>query len=50
MPLFARSPAPILLIELELHLKGDFKKTEKKVTWLSTDGQDLIPAELYDFD
>ncbi|KEY75757.1 glutamyl tRNA synthetase [Aspergillus fumigatus] len=37
-------------LELELHLEGDFKKTEKKVTWLSTEGQDLIPVELVDFD
>lgn len=37
-------------IELELHLEGDFKKTEKKITWLSVEGQDLIPAELVDFD
>jgi len=41
---------PITEIELELHLAGDVKKTEKKVTWLSTEGQDLIPAELYEFD
>lgn len=37
-------------LELELHLEGDFKKTEKKVTWLSTKGQELIPVELVDFD
>jgi glutamyl-tRNA synthetase len=24
--------------------------TEKKVTWLSTEGQSLIPVELVDFD
>ncbi|KAF7596602.1 hypothetical protein BBP40_001003 [Aspergillus hancockii] len=36
-------------LQLELHLAGDFKKTEKKVTWLSTD-QDLVPVELVDFD
>lgn len=41
---------PIKDIELELHLEGDVKKTEKKVTWLSVEGQDLIPAELMDFD
>jgi glutamyl-tRNA synthetase len=40
---------PITDIELELHLEGDFKKTEKKVTWLSTD-QNLVPAETYEFD
>ncbi|KAJ5104680.1 Glutamyl/glutaminyl-tRNA synthetase class Ib [Penicillium alfredii] len=37
-------------LELELHLEGDFKKTEKKVTWLSNEGQDLVPVELVDFD
>ena len=36
-------------IELELHLQGDFKKTKKKVTWLSAD-QELIPVELVEFD
>ena len=36
-------------IELELNLEGDFKKTKKKVTWLSAD-QKLIPLALYDFD
>jgi glutamyl-tRNA synthetase len=41
---------PITDIELELHLEGDVKKTEKKVTWLSTEGQDLVKAELYEFD
>jgi glutamyl-tRNA synthetase len=32
---------PITNIELELHLEGDVKTTKWKVTWLSTDGQDL---------
>jgi glutamyl-tRNA synthetase len=41
---------PITEVELELHLEGDVKKTEKKVTWLSTEGQELIPVELVDFD
>jgi len=36
-------------LELELHLEGDVKKTDKKVTWLST-SQDLIPAEVWEFD
>ncbi|EAA58880.1 hypothetical protein AN8224.2 [Aspergillus nidulans FGSC A4] len=36
-------------LELDLNEKGDFKKTEKKVTWLSTD-QDLVPVDLVDFD
>ena len=37
-------------LELELHLAGDVKKTDKKVTWLSTAGQELVAAECYDFD
>ncbi|KAJ5775135.1 uncharacterized protein N7511_000146 [Penicillium nucicola] len=36
-------------LELELHLAGDVRKTEKKVTWLATD-QDTVPVELVDFD
>jgi len=40
---------PITDIELELHLEGDFKKTEKKVTWLSSD-QDLVKAECWEFE
>ena len=40
---------PITGIELELHLDGDVKKTEKKVTWLSAD-QSLVKADVYDFD
>lgn len=40
---------PITEIELELHLDGDVKSTEKKVHWLSTD-QELVPAEVWEFD
>ncbi|KAF2140740.1 uncharacterized protein K452DRAFT_288828, partial [Aplosporella prunicola CBS 121167] len=40
---------PVTSVELELHLQGDFKKTSKKLTWLST-AQDLVPVELVDFD
>ncbi|RDW93126.1 glutamate--tRNA ligase GUS1 [Aspergillus mulundensis] len=36
-------------MELDLNEKGDFKKTEKKVTWLSAD-QDLVAVDLVDFD
>ncbi|QSL64938.1 hypothetical protein MERGE_002242 [Pneumocystis wakefieldiae] len=36
-------------IEMELHLEGDFKTTEKKITWLA-DLPYLIDAELVDFD
>ncbi|KAK4225469.1 putative glutamate--tRNA ligase, cytoplasmic [Podospora fimiseda] len=41
---------PIPTITVELNLAGDVKKTEKKVTWLASKGQDLVPAELWDFD
>lgn len=37
-------------LDLELHLQGDVKKTDKKITWLSTEGQELVPVELVDFD
>lgn len=39
-------------IVMELHLAGDFKKTEKKITWLATssDAPKLIEASLVDFD
>ncbi|PGH18136.1 glutamate-tRNA ligase [Helicocarpus griseus UAMH5409] len=37
-------------LDLELHLAGDVKKTDKKVTWLAKKGQDLVPVELVDFD
>ncbi|EEP82642.1 glutamyl-tRNA synthetase [Uncinocarpus reesii 1704] len=36
-------------LDLQLHLAGDVKKTEKKVTWLSKD-QELVPVTLYEFD
>lgn len=36
-------------LELKLHIEGDFKKTEKKVTWLAKD-QNLVDVELVDFD
>jgi glutamyl-tRNA synthetase len=37
-------------LELELHLEGNVKTTEKKVHWLSTEGQQLIPVDLVTFD
>ncbi|OBA16990.1 glutamyl-tRNA synthetase [Metschnikowia bicuspidata var. bicuspidata NRRL YB-4993] len=36
-------------IDAELHLEGDFRKTEKKVTWLA-DTEDKTQVELVDFD
>lgn len=35
--------------QLELHLAGDFKTTEKKVTWLAVEGSKLVEAELWEF-
>ncbi|KAI1912306.1 glutamate--tRNA ligase [Ophidiomyces ophidiicola] len=43
------SSGKVSRLDLELHLAGDVKKTEKKITWLSKD-QKLVPAILYDFD
>ena len=40
----------ISTIELELHLQGDVRKTDKKVTWLSKEGQQLIPVQTVSFD
>lgn len=36
-------------IDAELHLEGDFRKTEKKVTWLANT-EDKIEVKLVDFD
>lgn len=36
--------------ELELHLEGDFKKTSKKIHWLSQPSNNLIPVVLIDYD
>ncbi|KAL7625916.1 hypothetical protein AAE478_005140 [Parahypoxylon ruwenzoriense] len=41
---------PITGLSCELNLKGDVRTTDKKVTWLSTQGQKLVDAELWDFD
>lgn len=46
----AEGSDPITSATAELNLKGDFKATEKKVTWLSTQGATLVPAEIWDFD
>ena len=42
----------ICAIKMQLHPEGDFKKTEKKITWLasSADAPGLISATLVDFD
>ncbi|GAO49181.1 glutamyl-tRNA synthetase [Saitoella complicata NRRL Y-17804] len=39
----------VVSLEMKLHLEGDFKKTEKKVTWLA-DTPALTDVELVDFD
>ncbi|GBL51446.1 glutamate-tRNA_ligase [Candidozyma auris] len=36
-------------IDADLHLEGDFRKTEKKVTWLA-DTDDKVKVEINDFD
>ncbi|KAI0017148.1 tRNA synthetases class I, catalytic domain-containing protein [Xylariomycetidae sp. FL0641] len=41
---------PVTSLTCELNLKGDVRSTDKKITWLSTQGQKLIDAELWDFD
>ncbi|KAF8469113.1 tRNA synthetases class I, catalytic domain-containing protein [Kalaharituber pfeilii] len=37
-------------VDLKLNLAGDFKKTEKKITWLESGSQKLCSVELVDFD
>ncbi|KAI1185839.1 tRNA synthetases class I, catalytic domain-containing protein [Nemania serpens] len=41
---------PITGLTCELNLQGDVRSTDKKVTWLSTQGQQLVDAELWEFD
>ena len=48
-----RSPSgKVTDIEMDLHLAGDFKTTEKKITWLSkpTSSHNLVPVTLLDYD
>ncbi|UPK95158.1 hypothetical protein LCI18_006093 [Fusarium solani-melongenae] len=44
-----KSETPIKELNLELHLAGDFKTTDKKVTWLASDPENLVEAELWEF-
>jgi len=37
-------------LSLDLNLQGDVKTTSKKITWLASEGQELIPVEMVDFD
>jgi glutamyl-tRNA synthetase len=39
----------VTALDLQLHLEGDFKKTEKKITWLANSTSNLIPVEIVDF-
>ncbi|KAH8688865.1 glutamyl-tRNA synthetase [Talaromyces proteolyticus] len=40
----------VTALDLQLHLQGDPKKTEKKITWLATTPSNLVPVELVNFD
>jgi len=40
----------VAAIEAELNLKGDFKKTDKKVTWIANVESSLTPCILTTFD
>lgn len=44
-----KASIPIKNIELELHLAGDFKATDKKVTWLTANDSKFVEAELWEF-
>ena len=44
------SLSKVTALSLDLNLTGDVKTTEKKVTWLASEGQELVPVELVDFD
>ena len=37
-------------LHLDLNLPGDVKSTSKKITWLATEAQELIPVQMVDFD
>lgn len=38
----------IATLILDLHLEGDFERTDKKITWLSMD-QELVPVAAFGF-
>jgi glutamyl-tRNA synthetase len=46
----ARDGATVVRLQLELNVGGDFRKTQKKVTWLAKEGSSLVDAELWEFD
>lgn len=37
-------------VTAKMHLEGDFKKTKKKLTWLSPDPSSLISVAIHDYD
>lgn len=40
----------VTAIEAKLHLEGDFRKTEKKITWISDIKDEVVPIDMVDFD
>jgi glutamyl-tRNA synthetase len=40
----------IASITMDLHLEGDFRKTKKKITWLSGPADTLVESTLLDYD
>jgi len=40
----------VVQVIAKLHLEGDFKKTKKKLTWLSPDPAELISVDIHDYD
>jgi glutamyl-tRNA synthetase len=46
----ARDGAVVIGLQLDLNLDGDFRRTDKKVTWLAKEGSTLVEAELWTFD
>ena len=49
---FTDGSGQITSIEMDLHLEGDFRKTKKKITWLSqpTPHHPLVDVTLLDYD
>lgn len=49
-PIVRDDHGTVVQMEARMHLDGDFKKTEKKLTWLSADPNPLVPVTLHDYD
>jgi glutamyl-tRNA synthetase len=45
-----KSDGTILSIRAQLHLEGDFKKTDKKITWIANVEDSLTPCILTTYD